>query len=103
MKRVGLGGAVLMILHLLYHVAECLILPAVFTAFSHSVSGQSAESATAVENIEQVEQVTDGYYTSELFSFTRQKPCLTQNDFSGTRVITIEDLCLMPIFELDEP
>lgn len=34
-KRLGALGVTFMILHLLYHVAECLILPAVFMAFSN--------------------------------------------------------------------
>lgn len=34
-KRLGALGVTFMVLHLLYHVAECLILPAVFMAFSN--------------------------------------------------------------------
>lgn len=54
-KKLGVLGAVLMVLHLLYHVAECLILPAVFMAWS----GHSAEDAIAaeVENPESSEQI----------------------------------------------
>lgn len=54
-KKLGVLGAALMVLHLLYHVAECLILPAVFMAWS----GHSAEDAIAAEaeNPESSEQI----------------------------------------------
>lgn len=54
-KKLGVLGASLMVLHLLYHVAECLILPAVFMAWS----GHSAEDAIAAEaeNPESSEQI----------------------------------------------
>lgn len=44
MKKLGFLGALLMVLHLLFHVVECLILPAILVAFS-----QPSEAATAVE------------------------------------------------------
>lgn len=55
-KKLGVFGAALMVLHLLYHVAECLILPAVFMAWS----GHSAEDAIAAEaeNPESSEQIS---------------------------------------------
>lgn len=34
-KRLGVLGITLMVLHLLYHVAQLLILPTVFVGFSH--------------------------------------------------------------------
>lgn len=54
-KKLGALGVAFMILHLLYHVAECLILPAVFMAWS----GHSAEDAIAAEaeNPETSEQI----------------------------------------------
>lgn len=45
-KRLGLLGASLMVLHLLYHVAECLILPAIFMAWS----GHHSEPAVAASD-----------------------------------------------------
>lgn len=43
-KRLGLAGGVLFILHLLWHIAECLIIPALFTAVTHVVNAESLES-----------------------------------------------------------
>lgn len=48
-KRLGALGIAFMVLHLLYHVAECLILPAVFMAFSnHSSDAASAASEDTI-------------------------------------------------------
>lgn len=57
-KKLGVLGAVLMILHLLYHVAECLILPAVFMAWSgHSAEDAIATEIAETENSETSEQI----------------------------------------------
>lgn len=52
-KKLGVLGASLMILHLLYHVAECLILPAVFMAWS----GRPVETAEAAEETVMAEDI----------------------------------------------
>lgn len=55
-KKLGAFGIALMILHLLYHVAECLILPAVFMAWSgHSAEDAIAAEAETPETSEQIE------------------------------------------------
>ncbi len=43
--KLGLLGGVLVVLHLLYHIAECLVLPAIFIA----INGNSAEAAELSE------------------------------------------------------
>ncbi len=67
-KRLGVLGAALMILHLLYHVAECLILPAVFMAWSgHPVEAAEAEDDAVIA--EQIEpDATETSKTTTLFS-----------------------------------
>lgn len=51
-KKLGLVGVILIVLHVLFHVVECLIVPALFVAFS----GHSDDSsATAAESSEVVE------------------------------------------------
>jgi cell division protein FtsX len=58
-KRLGALGVTFMILHLLYHVAECLILPAVFMAFSnHHDDTAVAVSETISEQINLDETTT---------------------------------------------
>lgn len=46
--KLGLLGGVLIIGHLLFHVVECLVLPALFIGFSHD----DAEAATDLDNAE---------------------------------------------------
>lgn len=59
-KRLGLLGITLMVLHLLYHVAECLILPAVFMAWSgHSAKDAIAAEAESPDASEQIELNTE--------------------------------------------
>ena len=55
-RKLGVLGVTLMVLHLLYHVAECLILPAIFMAWSgHSAEDAIAAEATSPESSEQIE------------------------------------------------
>ncbi len=42
--KLGLLGGVLIIGHLLFHVAECLVLPAIFMAANSNASESAAES-----------------------------------------------------------
>lgn len=49
--KLGLLGGVLVVGHLLFHVAECLILPAIFVGFSGHHHSESHE-ASAAELIE---------------------------------------------------
>lgn len=41
--KLGLLGGILIIGHLLFHVAECLVLPALIVAFSHQDAEATAE------------------------------------------------------------
>lgn len=50
-KRFGALGAVLMVLHLLYHVAECLVLPAIFVGLSHGHDDTAAVSDETYESL----------------------------------------------------
>lgn len=66
-KKLGVLGATLMILHLLYHVAECLILPAIFMAWGgHSAEDAVAAEATSPESSEQIELNPEGTSKPEL-------------------------------------
>lgn len=63
-KRLGALGAAFMVLHLLYHVAECLILPTVFVAFnSHhdDVAVAASETETISENLNLAETTLADY------------------------------------------
>ena len=57
-KRLGALGATFMILHLLYHVAECLILPAVFMAFSNHSADEAIAATDDTIITEEVETTT---------------------------------------------
>ena len=50
-KKLGLVGVVLMGLHILFHVVECLVLPAILVAFS----GAHDEATATNETVEVVE------------------------------------------------
>lgn len=69
-RKLGILGAVLISLHILWHVAECLILPAIFVAFSHHhqetiATGDDVEYKYIA--IEQMEDFTDSLpYRGEL-------------------------------------
>lgn len=55
-KRLGILGATLMILHVLYHVVELLILPAIFVAWSgHHAAPAVAEAVTVVDEAAETE------------------------------------------------
>lgn len=54
-RKLGLVGIVLMGLHILFHVAECLVLPAILVAFSGP-----HDEATATSSDEIVETVEVG-------------------------------------------
>lgn len=45
MKRFGMLGVVLMGLHILFHVIECLVLPSIFVALSSHLSEEQAMAA----------------------------------------------------------
>lgn len=52
-KKLGLLGVTLMVAHLLFHVVECLVLPAIIAGFSghHDHNSALAESAESFSNI----------------------------------------------------
>ena len=54
-KRIGAVGAALIVLHLLYHVAEILILPAALVALGGPQATHHAESAAAMSLDEEQE------------------------------------------------
>lgn len=54
-KKLGMLGVSLFCLHILWHVAECLILPAVFVGIGGKVAGENVE---AVENAPVVAEKT---------------------------------------------
>lgn len=48
-KKLGALGVVLMVLHILFHVVECLLIPALLVAFHD----QETQPATATSSVEQ--------------------------------------------------
>ncbi len=50
-RKLGVFGIAFLGLHILWHVAECLVLPAIFVAFSH---GHSQEDALANESYQSI-------------------------------------------------
>lgn len=57
--KLGLLGGILIVGHLLFHVAECLILPAVFIAFNHHDTEAVEEIASEVVVTESITTPSD--------------------------------------------
>lgn len=45
MKKLGAVGVVLMGLHILFHIVECLVLPSILVAFSGHLAEETAQAA----------------------------------------------------------
>lgn len=58
-KRLGAFGVVLMVLHILFHVVECLLIPALLVAFHHD----EATSATVPDSDPQSASVLELEYS----------------------------------------
>lgn len=70
-KKVGLLGLTLMGLHILFHVVECLVLPAAFIALGgHAVEEQAAATSGEVQTVDPGdEEGQDSLASSCLVSF----------------------------------
>lgn len=64
MRRVGVLGVTLMVLHILFHVVECLILPSILVAFGGHIAEENVLAAedASVDIVEVVEAPSDSVF-----------------------------------------
>lgn len=83
-KKLGVIGVVIMVLHILFHVAECLVLPALLVAFSGNQDDATAVSEDVVEMIELDEaDMQDSQFSLVVYSGSGFSYCLDNYYSSG--------------------
>lgn len=94
-KKLGILGVTLMVLHILFHVVECLILPSILVAFSGHLAEESAQ-ATDTPSIVVSENPDLPQQARQNFCFNGQ-PTFTSvywQSFGGSPIITsIQQTC----------
>lgn len=78
MKKLGFAGGVFLVLHLLFHVAECLILPSILVGLGGHLSEESAAATDGESSI--VEEIPE------------TDPILRRYDFSTHTDIPVYDV-----------